>query len=318
MFKTLFHCTLIIITLIILDKLIGAFLDQKYIANHCNYNEGGINKYLSEASPDTLIIGTSRAIHMIIADSLGSRTMVMGQQQKNLFYHHAVVSILEQYKKLPKKVLIVNIEVEDLYKEREVRLLQQVSSLAFFYNKNTVVKTYLNRAGPYERIKFLSSIYRHNQNGLLLITNPIQNICPSHGNKGYIPLFPTKMDKIRIENGLKDSKKYSYSEVNREFRSVLGELKKICLKNKIKLILLNGPFYCNFDRMRQSNEKIRKLVKLEKIDYIDFMKYPENDLEGQKLWYDHIHLNHEGAKIYSSLLKYRLKESTSENSSIIY
>lgn len=318
MMKLIFNTTLIIAIIILSDRMIGAYLDKKYVSNHCNYNEGALNSYLSLTPPDTLIIGSSRAIHMIVPDSLGQNTKILGQQQKRLYYHHSIMSILDQHKKLPKKVLILNIEVDDIYLEHEQRLLNQVTSLSYFYNKNNIVTSYLNKSGKYERLKYLSSIYRHNDKGLLLLTNPLQNICHSIGNKGYIPLHPTKFDQIRIVKGLKeDSVKYSYSIINAEFKNVIHDLKVICKKNHIKLFILNAPYYQFYNAMHLANKEVRMVLEKENIDYIDFMKYPENELKDQKLWYDHIHLNHVGAQIYSRLLKNRLKESAPKNGRII-
>ena len=311
----------LIIPLLVLfagDRTMGIILDRLYLKNHCNYNEGALNEYLAGVAPDTLIVGTSRAIHMIIPDSIGKSVRVLGQQQKNLFYHHSVISLLAQHRKLPRKVLILNIEVSDLYLENAGRLLQQVSSLSYFYNKNEVVKSYINRIGSYEPIKYLSSLYRHNSNGVLLFTNPLQNICPSSGDNGYIPLQRGPLDSVRTMNGLKeDAGKYNYNKINPEFKNSIHKIKKLCDANSIELIVLNGPYFKPFPNMIKASGMVSGIVIGENIKYFDFVRRPKYRYKSTALWYDHIHLNHEGAKVYSRDLGVLLKESAAENRSVI-
>ena len=304
--------------LILADRGLGLYLDHLYRRNCCNYNEGGLNEYLSQPAPDTLIIGSSRAIHMIIPDSLGKSSRILGQQQKNLYYHHAVLSILNDENKLPEKQLILNIELTDLFMERKQRLLQQVQSLSFFYHRNQTVQQYIDQIDRYEHFKHLSYLYRHNSNGLLLLTNPLQEICPGTGKKGYMPLYPGPLDSLRIYSGLaEDSLTYNFREINPGFLKCIREIRNICLKNNIELVLLNGPYFQPYAQMKIHAKTMSSLLKKAGINYIDFVGEPDSSLMKRELWYDHVHLNHEGAKLYSQKLRDRLKKSAAKNRGIV-
>jgi hypothetical protein len=316
--KIICYILLPFFTLVFADFQLGYYLDYLYQKNKCSFNEGGLNDYLNEKSPDTLIIGSSRVIHMIIPDSIGNNVRNLGQQQKNLYYHHSVISILNEYGKLPSKMIILNIELSDLFDENDQRLLNQVRSLSFFYHRNNTVKYYINKSGPYEHLKHFSHLYRHNGNGILLVTNPPQNICPQSGNKGYLPLFRGSLDSTRIFEGIKqDSSMYNFNKINPYFFRCIREIKNICSKNDIKLVTLNAPYFRPYSVMNRYTKIMSKIMTDEGIEYIDFVGIPDSMLSNQELWFDHIHLNHEGAKLYSKIFRDRLKKPATKYSRIV-
>lgn len=302
--KLTYRIVLFIILLISVDRGLGWYLESLYEKNRCDYSNGKLNAYLEKSPPDTLFVGSSRVLHMINPATLGSNTELLAHQHKHIYHNAALIDILDQQNKLPEKVLILHIELEDLYLRTEPMLLDQLYSLKYYYHENRLVKRLIDKKGYQERIKFLSSVYRFNGDGWKLLSYPLSNNCKEVPRNGYEALIPSENDSIRLKQSLIDDfKPMHLQKLNPEFENLLRHVQNICSKRGIELILLRGPFYKLHPELDRATAQMRKIASRNNIQFVNIHRSEIAGLENRKFWFDNMHLNDKGAKLYSNHLK---------------
>jgi len=305
MIKKLTYRLLLFVTLLfLLDQAVAYYFDDLYAANYCNYSNGEINDYIDNKSCDTLYIGSSRVLHMIVPEVLGPASMTLAKQRKHLYHNTCLVDILQTKNSLPKRLLVFNFEVEDLYLKSEERLLNGTRSLKYYYDKNDLVKRVINKIGLRERIKYLSSSYRHNGEGWRLISFPLEGNCRRYPEDGYLPLMPGENDSIRLARSLVDDfQPYNFEEISPFALELLLHVKSICEQSNIDLKIINAPYYKYHPEFVIATAYMKKFCTENDIYYQDFNESNIPELDDKAYWYDNMHLNSDGAIVYSQYLK---------------
>lgn len=288
----------------VLDKGIGMYLDHLYEENRCNYSNGKINAFLEQDPCDTLYMGSSRILHSVRPEFLGQKSKNLSMQGKNICYLVALVDILKEEGKLPKRQLVFNFELEDLYSESDEYLLRKVYSLKYYYGKTDLVTDLINRLGFQERIKFLSSTYRHNGEGWKLFSYPMAGNCEITREDGYYPLYPTANDSLRLERSLIDDfKPMKHEKINSLTIEMLEKLKNICDEAGISLLVINAPYFKLHPDLKKASTKFSKICNKRNIHFYDINHDIIPGLEQKKYWLDNMHVNHDGAEIFTKFLK---------------
>lgn len=309
--KIIYRIFLFLLLLIGSDQIIGSFLDYEYEKNNCYFSNGEINDFIQHKSCDTLIVGSSRVLHMIDPALLGPKTMNLAKQEKHNYYHTAIIDILASKRKLPNRLLILNLEVEDLFMEKENSLIAQVNSLKYYYSKNKTTKLFIDKQGVFERIKFLSRIYHHNSSGLSLLTNPIENVCPDFPYNGYIPLKPTLLDSVRLKRSLgEDLKPIKNQRTNQTIFENLLQIQKRCQDAGIDLIIVDAPYFKVHPAFKLASRTIQQFCNKNNLKFIDFKFEQIPGLEDSSCWYDNMHTNEKGSRIYTRYFKLKIAELT--------
>lgn len=291
-----------IIVLVLLDQGIGWLLDKRYQENTCDYSNGYLNDYLRGPDYDTLYVGSSRILHSIDASELGKNTRNLARQRKHLYYNTCIIDLLSEKNKLPKKVLYLNIELEDLYGITHERLVDDVYSLKYYYGENDYVTNVIRQKGYAERLKLLSSIYRHNGDGWKLITYPLSNNCSKVPEDGYRALPPTDRDSLRLFSGIESNWKPQDYELNLQAFEFLNHVITICERNNIELHFVNTPYFEFPEKYRQAQKELDEFCQRKQIDFIDWNNHSIAGLENPEVWYDNMHLNSLGAEIFTHYL----------------
>lgn len=297
--------TYLILTLFLLytiDRVLDAYLSSIYEKNFCENAGGDLNFYLKHDRKDVVIIGSSRVNTMINPEIIATNAINISKPAKHFYYNIAVADLLDQHKKMPQKLLVFNIEVEDLYKETEERLISDVFYLKYYYYSNEFIQSVINSKSRFEKCKFIFRSYRFNGDNFTIVTNPLQNICTLSKN-GFCPLNKTQNDKIRLDQGIEEMKALSLKIVNQEFFNKLKYLVQLSKKNKIELVVLYGPNFYLPKSFEISSNLIREFCSKNKIHYLNYSLDHTNSFASQQLWYDHIHLNNVGAEKYSKMLR---------------
>ncbi len=304
----LLHIILITAIIFCSDFLIGTYFSFRFEENTCEHAGGDLNAFLkSKTDYDTLIIGSSRVNTMINPDLLGENVTNLSKPAKHFYYSVSVADLLQQYRRLPKKTLIVNIELEDVFIETEEPLIEDVCYLKYYYGTNEFITSQINERGLFERLKFLFSSYRFNGENFKLLTNPLQDICDKSVN-GFFPLPKGKNDEKRLRQGLLEMKKLQYTEENLHFGQHIRHLKKLCDKAGIQLIIIHGPNYLIPEYMLKGDVIMDRICKKNEIPFINFSELYASEFHFETLWYDHLHLNSDAARKYTLLLKEELKK----------
>jgi hypothetical protein len=293
-----------IILLFSADRLIGWYLDKLYEQNFYHYSNGHLNYYLKKQHADTLIVGSSRAINNINPLIFGKKTFALGEPKKHLGWFAAVIDLLEQFKKLPKKTLILHLDPEDFNSLHEDQLNSDIHYLKYYYNKNEFIYNEINNASPFEWIKYLSSCFRHNGDNLVLLTNPLQGVGFLPEQNGFIPIKSSDKDSIRVMTEIaKMDKNESASFSSSKAIFYFDHIHDICLKNNIELIIITSPLFKADANFIQSAQLMAEFLKRKNIPYINFLRNCPNALKNIKLWFDNLHFNEQGANLYSKELK---------------
>ncbi len=286
------------------DKGLGWYLESLYKQNRCDFSNGKLNVYLDKKPPDTLFVGSSRVLHMIKPEILGANTELLAHQHKHIYHNAALIDILRMKKKLPKKVLVLHIELEDLYMRTEPMLLDQLYSLKYYYHQNPLVKRLIDKQGYQEPIKFLSSVYRFNGDGWKLLSYPITNNCKEVSKDGYEALFPSENDLKRLEKSLVDDfEPMQLDKINPEFEKLIQQVQKTCSSNGIELIVLRGPYYKLHPELNHATSLMQEIAVRNHIQFVNVPRVEVSGLEKKEFWYDNMHLNDNGASLYSKHLK---------------
>jgi hypothetical protein len=304
--KKIKYIILTIVFIFCIDQILSIYLSSVYEKNFCTHAGGDLNAYLNGKPKDIVLVGSSRVYTMINPDLLGKSAVNISKPAKHLYYNIAVVNLMHQYKKMPKKILIFNLEVEDIYQNNKKRLIEDVSYLKYYYYSNDMIRSIINKRGALEKYKYLFSSYRFNGENFTIVTNPFQKICTTSKN-GFIPFMKSDGDSLRLCNGIKEMKAIKLSGINSEFFIKLNHLKKLCKLNNIQLVVINGPNYFLPKLFKKGSLMIQKYCTSKNIKYIDFSLKYSYLFKKSNLWYDHIHLNNIGAEKYTLLLKKELK-----------
>lgn len=294
--------------LFVLDRALGYFLDVSYQKNTCDYSNGKLNKFLALDPVDTLILGSSRVLHMVDPELIGIGVKNLAFHQKHIYHNAVIFSLLKDADKLPNEMLVLNFEMEDLYMQYEQELLDQLYSLKYYYSKNKLAEKLINRKGYQERVKFMSHIYRHNGDGWKLLAYPMTNLCPEVKSSGYIPLLPSNKDSVRLAKSLIDDFELrNYKIINQTTIGLLEYLILTCKQDGIRLKIINGPYYKYHPEFVKASDYMRKFCSEREVEFTDFNKLIIPALNDKKLWFDNMHLNSNGAIIYTKYLKNNLQ-----------
>lgn len=293
--------------LIIIDRFTGLYLSHLYEKNYCLHSGGALNDYLKNSNSDIAFVGSSRVNTMIDPEKFSPHAIDVSQPAKHFLYHVSVVDLMVQHKKMPSKVLVMNIEIEDLYVENQKRLVDDVFYLKYYYGKNQFITDIIQHKSIYERFKFLSSCYRFNGENFRLLTNPLQNICVRTKN-GFSPLQKTPKDSIRLALGVEEMKELKLTKFDNKYFKYLNHLVKLCSQTNTKLILVYGPNFYYPESFKNASLRLKRYCNKKKIHLLDFSLNQNSVFNEGDLWYDHIHLNAIGAEIYSTMLKEKIDQ----------
>lgn len=302
---TRFGITIVIlaIMLIVVDFAVG-FIADRVVDKMPNYS-GQIakdNYRLHRMDAEIVIIGSSRGSHHYVTSQL-SDSIEAYTGKKYTIYNAAIDGkfansnccaaemIISRYKP---KLVIFDIP------ESQLRSTDVSTDLMFsspFYWKDTIVRRYFDNLGLKERLLMKSNLYRYNGKLIRIASSFLR---PKDKDDGYVPLYGTTIDTSLIKERKKEiSGDYclnTYSESN--FAMVL---KKYAF-NEVPLVIACSPAF-----MPTSNNMLLKdMCNKYNTPFIDIYDTPYFN-EHPELFKDAVHLNDDGAHVYTELFFEKLK-----------
>jgi len=255
---------------------------------------------IDSTKAEILVFGSSRANHHyvpgIFEDSLHHTFYNTGRDGNFTLYNCAIFeSIISRYQP---KMIIMDINPEEL--GYEIKSYERLSSLLPYYEDHKEIRKIVASRSPFEKIKLFSAIYPYNSTLLTIAMGNFEfNKKRKPDIKGYVPIFKKmnshKWDTIRIEKATTDEKK----------AEALKQMITSCKQRKIDLYFVQSPNY-NITLKNDFNDFILELCKTNDITYLNF----SNDSEfanNPQYFADRIHLNDEGARIFSNLVIKQIK-----------
>jgi hypothetical protein len=293
--KVLKSVTFILI-LMIADLIVGTAIKKMYFTTSAK----GIAKIrytLDSISQSIIIYGSSRAVHHYIPDTISKYTGMScynsGVDGQGLAFSY--IQITQMLKRHIPQVIILDISpniILDTLSDEKLSILRP------YIDRDTLIKNILINGSFYEKIKYFSSVYPYNGNILSLLVGLVY-----HNNdtlKGYVPIFGILDPKSINQDNVSDIK-ISKSQIY-----YLQQILKSCKTEKIKIFLVSSPIY---RKNIYDNIVISEIKKIAEINYIGFLDYTSDSsfLNDRMLFKDNLHLNQNGAALFSKKIAKRLQ-----------
>lgn len=298
---------ILLILLIIFDRLIGTWLQHAYK----NAPQGDIKTFahsITNPTEDIYIFGSSRAVHgydpKIFTDSLGLTCFNSGRENSNILYHTAILK--EMLKKHVPKIIILDVSAKELtWRTAENSKFVLASMILPYVHSDTSFENIARALFPNELRKAeVSKIYAYNSLVLPLIVGKrkfnngekLNGYIPLHGNKikGPPPVFTDDYDKT---DNL--AKKY------------FDDFVKLVKENNIRLYVIQSPLYV---------QKFSSSISLDTMKNIlhrynePFWNYGfDTTFYHNKYFYDNVHLNTQGATLFTEKLVSDIKTDLEKN-----
>ena len=270
-----------------------------YLQAHVAGGRTGAEYYVCEkAAEDIIIMGSSRALHHyvpeVVSEQTGMSCFNAGQDGNGIVMQYGRWKMILKHH-VP-KILIYDIEpVFDFSRDDKTRYIDRLKPFA----GDGDVREYIAGLFPLERYKILSCMYRYNYKFIEILSDCVRR---SEPHKGYIPLY----NHIRQE--------LINKERNPEKRKLghIDEVKMKCLANLIdearlkgvQVVLVSSPYWKGYN---DSDLGVIRQFAEEK--GVPFMDYADSEIRNNPDWWaDSMHLNDEGAHVFTSDLCEKLRD----------
>lgn len=299
MIKLLKYICIIIISIVIIDILIGKLGDVVIRDLNTEIHNGDaalVNYNLNKLTADVIIVGSSTAMchynPQIIQDSLSlySQTPISifnaGASTQGLAYDYALISSIIERKK--PKMIILDLHYNDFC---EGLNQEQISRLQPYYRYNKSLTDVFNRHLPLRnRILLKSNLYRFNTN----FTKLTLSFLKCKGTNGFYAHEGTMdtMPDIEIE-------KTEYAFNNESVNDFI-DIVNMCESNSISLYLIVSPVLNHRFYDSSLVDRVKQLCQENNIFLMDYKD--DSRFQKPELYYDRRHLNIQGASLFSSIV----------------
>ena len=291
--KKFMYKILIIISIVFcVDFFSGIVLEKLYQSCKSGvcYQE---NYIMRKTNQDLLVFGSSRAAYhyvpSILKDSLGISVYNCGREGTGIYYHYGV--LLATLKRYNPKIIFLDIDYRDLYEASGVFGLDVLKEQTPFYNKiSPEFDSLLVLSGRKETIKLQSNLYRYNSKAFKIITGNLSkgsdNVLGFRQKNG---IWKKKLDPLKNTQLIVDKNKI---ETLQKFINKTKE-------NNIIFVFTVSPYF-----MSTPEGLYNPLIKIAKKNKISILNHLQDKvfLSDKSMFNDELHLNREGAVLYSKLI----------------
>ena len=261
-------------------------------------------KYIYEENEkeDLAIVGASRAlchyIPAILSKELNMTCYNYGIGGRNIYNHYIVTKELLNHNKKPKLILfeVASIDVMDTPGWNGEKL----SNMYPLYKKDPDVKIIVDHENKEDGIalRYLN-LYRYNSNLLGLFRATLLGVEPIAHN-GYKPLYSSWESDIEV---LEDE----YPTVSTFKECYLRKNIESCKNAGVGIVFYNSPEFKRYKNNTAWEKHIETICR----EYdIPFINHAHDSLFlSHKDWFNEpVHLNDEGAHVYTSIVSQELKQ----------
>lgn len=291
--KFIIRIVIFAIIISVADICIGSVLNK--IANGAIGGDYYTTNYIADkANEEIIIMGSSRANHHyipgIIEDSLGTTCYNMGEDGMGIILMYGRYKLITQ--RYTPNIIIYDIQENfDLDNNENIKYINALKHNYEYPGISEIFKIVDKK----ESIKMLSRLYRYNSRVIGVISNRLYT--PIKGVNGYSPSKGT----INKEPEPFDNQIISYDTLKLMY---LEELIKDC-SGKTNLIFTISPKYFKTDD--SFIEPLENMCKQYDIPIFNHLN-DERFIKNKALFADRVHLNHEGAKLYTNIIIQEVKD----------
>jgi len=297
----LIKLSLFFLLLIVLDFGIGKTLNFFYFHQQSGF-QNRITYSIEKTQEDIIIIGSSRAKHHYIPDTIAKKLSQTcynaGNNGQHIFYYYAILkSILKRYSP---KIIILDLKQREFCVNSES--YERLSILLPYYRSHEEIRSIIELKSSYEKYKLLSHIYPYNSSLFTIAAGNMEfNKKRKTDDNGFIPLIHTMTEPIN-----KDSTFAPYKFDSLKINAYQSFIKD-CIKAKIKLYIVCSPYLAksiNTEPSIKTGKEIAKKYNIEFIDYSNDTLYTHH----LNLFANPTHLNNLGASLFSSKIACKIVE----------
>lgn len=280
-----------LLIMFVVDRIFG--VSCHYMYDHVKSGEFYRTKCILESPvSDVLIMGSSRGAHHydvdVIEDSLGLSCYNCAEDGNGILLQYA------RYREIKKrylpKIIIYDIlpEFDYLDKFDNHKFLPELRLMG----NNDWARQTIYEVDSNERIKLASAMYQYNSQWYELIREQRGNI----GNhvKGFLPVD----DTLKYEPIQQSIQKYSVDSLKRRY---LIQFANECKKDGVRLFFCVSPIY-----KAVNNSEYDEIMMFCEKNHLIFEDF-RNEFTDRNMFYDPVHLNREGARLFTNRLVRRLE-----------
>lgn len=284
------------IIVVMADKMFGTFL------GYCRANAKGgeiysINRVFYEATPDVLILGSSRAYHhivpQILEDSLGLTCLNAGYDASSIIPQFCRYEMMSRRHK-PQLVIYEVYSGNDIYVNPNI---STTNGLEMYYD-NPIIANVLDEVKPNDKFKMASMLYRYNSQSLSILKNFL--IKSDINKSGYKPFHEVLDYEPILRQSLTRTSKVDTIKIKYIYKLI-----ESTKKQHIKLVFTVAPWYHGgYD---EEYSLIRKICRDKDVSLL----YHQNETlicNNRKYFKDPGHLNHTGAQKYTKIVASEIKK----------
>jgi hypothetical protein len=297
---------ILLVLVFIGDRIVGTLLEEAYKKAPL----GNIKTFahsITDPKEDIFIYGSSRAVHgydtRIFTDTLGLSCFNCGRENSNILYHATILD--EMLKKHNPKIVVLDVSAGELIWRSAENSKQVLASMILPYVRNdTAFASVAKQLFPEELMKArVSKIYAYNSMVLALAIGK-RNFKSKNFN-GYVPINGTKV-KGKMPAFL-DEASGTDSSATQKFEQFVKAIKD----NNIRLYVIQSPMYVQPFASTVSLDTIKAILNKYNEPFWDY-GFDTTFYKGN-LFYDNVHLNSEGAELFSTKLASDIKADLEKN-----
>ncbi len=306
-----------IFLLVILDQVIGNILRKYYFTQTSGPNYILTNTF-RECNADILIFGSSRAMYhydpRLIRDSLKMSCYNVGQPgAASILLPYALFKVMT--KRYTPKIIILEYNADI---NGGARGYDRLSVLLPYYKDYPELDPIISVRSPYEKFKLMSAIYPFNSNIVYIVRYNTNAFVERKDIDGFYPAKSKIPNMEVLEKLIKADQEYNMKA--KYDSNVVIALKYVIDWSKeknISLFIVNSPVFHMENESQiptsQASQQAVDYIKKSNVNYFDFSS--DSTFQGHMEWFfDHIHLNEDGAKVFTNVIIDTLKKYYSPRS----
>jgi hypothetical protein len=299
LYRLLKNLLILIVLFFIVDRLLGKWLEHRFNT----VPQGDIKTFahsITNPSEDISIYGSSRAMHgydcSVFSNVLNYSCFNNGKENSTILYHDLILN--EMLKKHVPKIIILDFAPKELsWGESENSKNVLANMILPYAIHDTAFAAIAKQQFPQEYIKArLSWLYAYKSSIM-----PLFNTNNSGQNQvnGFRPLQGSKVKSTPMNYG--DEEELPDSSAERAFDVFI----KTIAEKHIRLYVIQSPIYVKYYKSSPSLDYAKMVLKKYNIPFWDYAF--DTALYKPEYFYDNIHLNETGSKLFSEKVAERIK-----------
>lgn len=289
----------VLLLLVLMDLCVGSV--SSWLYHRSKYGIFHRQLYvLNESNDDIIILGSSRASHhyvpSIFTDSLGMSCYNAGSEGMCIYYHYAMLAAMVERGHCPRVVIydVMNLDAK-LHPGPTFTLDAALDRLAPHNGQFACIDSLFELKGWKENLKLQSKAYRYNSK---LVQSIKCNFIPSPEDHGYEAIKGHLKEKMQFQH-----ENYDNCTIDSLKLEYMRKMVRLAKQNNVRTFFVLSPYFV--DNPSRAYEASREVARENGVEVIDC--YNEPAMMKQELFRDLMHLNDEGAHVWSSYLAHLLK-----------